>query len=116
MSNLHFPKKLRLLTSNEFCFVFEKPQCAHSSKLIIFGRLNKFKYPRIGLTIAKKYVKLAHERNRIKRLIRESFRLKQYDLPIKDFVIVAKKGICTVDNHILFCILERLWTHHCQLS
>lgn len=47
---------------------------------------------RIGLTVAKKNVKRAHERNRIKRLTRESFRLRQHELPPMDFVVVAKEG------------------------
>ncbi|PPI87657.1 ribonuclease P protein component [Candidatus Pantoea edessiphila] len=115
MTNLAFPKKLRLLTCNDFFFVFKKPQCVYSSQIIIFGRINKLKYPRIGLTIAKKYVKLAHERNRIKRLIRENFRLNKYRLPSMDFIVVAKKGIASLENGILLKKLEKLWLRHYQL-
>ncbi len=66
-------------------------------------------HPRIGLTVAKKYVKQANERNRIKRLMRESFRLHQYVLPTMDFVILSKQGIADLDNIAIMQELEKLW-------
>ncbi|MDP1148299.1 ribonuclease P protein component, partial [Klebsiella pneumoniae] len=46
-------------------------------------------------------VKSAHERNRIKRLTRERFRLRQNELPPMDFVVVAKRGVAELDNRAL---------------
>ncbi|MXP51424.1 ribonuclease P protein component [Pantoea sp. SoEX] len=114
MHKFYFPKTLRLLNSKEFSFVFQKPQRAYSSQINIFGRANKLKYPRIGLTIAKKYVKLAHERNRVKRLIREYFRLNQHKLPSMDFIVIAKKEIVYLDNFTILKKLEKLWQRHFQ--
>ncbi|PPS64941.1 hypothetical protein CRX72_00760 [Pantoea sp. BRM17] len=34
-------------------------------------------------------------------MTRESFRLRQHELPAMDFVIVAKKGIADLDNRAL---------------
>ena len=45
---------------------------------------NNLEHPRLGLTVAKKHLKRAHDRNRIKRLVRESFRLSQHNLPSCD--------------------------------
>ncbi|MGQ7168644.1 ribonuclease P protein component, partial [Escherichia sp. R-CC3] len=73
-------------------------------------------HPRIGLTVAKKNVRRAHERNRIKRLTRESFRLRQHELPAMDFVVVAKKGVADLDNRALSEALEKLWRRHCRLA
>ncbi|MEN1634569.1 ribonuclease P protein component, partial [Pseudomonas aeruginosa] len=70
----------------------------------------------IGLTVAKKNVRRAHERNRIKRLTRESFRLRQHELPAMDFVVVAKKGVADLDNRALSEALEKLWRRHCRLA
>jgi ribonuclease P protein component len=53
---------------------------------------------RLGLAIAKKRVKLAVQRNRIKRIIRESFRLNQHVLPAIDMVVMVKSGIDQLDN------------------
>ncbi|WP_029685267.1 ribonuclease P protein component [Tatumella saanichensis] len=115
MGKLAFPRELRLLTPNHFTFVFQQPQRAGTPQLTILGRQNSLGHPRIGLTVAKKHVKRAHERNRIKRLTRESFRLRQHELPAMDFVIVAKKGIAELDNQTLTEVLEKLWRRHCRL-
>ncbi len=105
-----------MLTPNHFTFVFQQPQRAGTPQLTILGRQNSLGHPRIGLTVAKKHVKRAHERNRIKRLTRESFRLRQHELPAMDFVIVAKKGIAELDNPALTEVLEKLWRRHCRLA
>ena len=105
-----------LLTPSQFTFVFQQPQRAGTPQITILGRLNSLGHPRIGLTIAKKNVRRAHERNRIKRLTRESFRLRQHELPAMDFVVVAKKGVADLDNRALSEALEKLWRRHCRLA
>jgi len=105
-----------LLTPTHFTFVFQQPQRAGTPQITILGRQNSLGHPRIGLTVAKKHVKRAHERNRIKRLTRESFRLRQHELPAMDFVLVAKKGIAELDNQSLTEVLEKLWRRHCRLA
>ncbi|ACR71045.1 ribonuclease P protein component [Edwardsiella ictaluri] len=114
MVKLSFPRELRLLTPNHFNFVFQQPQRAGTPQLTILGRMNSLGYPRIGLTVAKKHVKRAHERNRIKRLTRESFRLRQHSLPAMDFVVIVKKGVQELDNRALTEMLEKLWRRHCR--
>ncbi|EHC57578.1 Ribonuclease P protein component [Salmonella enterica subsp. enterica serovar Johannesburg str. S5-703] len=98
-----------MLTPAHFTFVFQQPQRAGTPQITILGRLNSLGHPRIGLTVAKKNVRRAHERNRIKRLTRESFRLRQHELPAMDFVVVAKKGVADLDNRALSEALEKLW-------
>ncbi|MFB6435046.1 MAG: ribonuclease P protein component [Candidatus Malihini olakiniferum] len=116
MVNLHFSRELRLLTPCHFTFVFQQPQRVGTPQITILGRLNLLGHPRIGLTIAKKHVKRAHERNRIKRLTRESFRLHQHTLPAMDFIVIAKKGVADLDNRALTEILKKLWQRHCRLD
>ncbi len=105
-----------MLTPGNFTYVFQQPFRAGSPQITILGRPNSLGHPRIGLTVAKKNVKRAHERNRIKRLTRESFRLRQHTLPAMDFVVVAKKGIADLDNRTLSDVLEKLWRRHCRLA
>ncbi|MGK2959669.1 MAG: ribonuclease P protein component [Candidatus Malihini olakiniferum] len=116
MVKLSFPRELRLLTSCHFTFVFQQPKRAGMPQITILGRPNSLGHPRIGLTVAKKHVKRAHERNRIKRLTRESFRLHQHTLPAMDFVVVAKKRVADLDNRALMEALKKLWQRHCRLD
>ncbi|MFB6421718.1 MAG: ribonuclease P protein component [Candidatus Malihini olakiniferum] len=116
MAKFSFPRKLRLLSPHHFTFVFQKPKQASTPQITILGRLNLLGHPRIGLSIAKKNVKHAHDRNRIKRLTRESFRLYQYTLPAMDFVVVAKKRVVDLDGYTLTEILKKLWQRHCRLD
>lgn len=105
-----------MLTPSHFTFVFQQPHRAGTPQITILGRLNSLGYPRIGLAVAKKHVKRAHERNRIKRLTRESFRLHQHTLPAIDFVVIAKKGVADLNNRALREALEKLWQRHCRLD
>jgi ribonuclease P protein component len=77
---LQFPKSRRLKTRDEFRRIkkYGKRITGHA---VIFDVLSeKFPYRRLGLTVSKRFGN-ALLRNRFKRLIREAFRLTQYQLP-----------------------------------
>lgn len=116
MVTLNFPRELRLLTPAQFKNVFEQPFRASTPEITLLARKNDLEHPRLGLTVAKKYLKRAHDRNRIKRLVRESFRLSQHALPACDFVFVAKAGIGKLDNATFRQTLEKLWQRHIRLA
>lgn len=116
MVKLNFSRELRLLTPLQFKNVFEQPFRASTPELTILARKNHLEHPRLGLTVAKKHLKRAHDRNRIKRLVRESFRLYQHQLPACDFVFVAKGGIAKLDNATFRQTLEKLWLRHIRLA
>lgn len=116
VNKLTFSRELRLLAPVQFKAVFEQPLRASTPQLTLLGRPNQLEHPRLGLTVAKKHLKRAHGRNRIKRIVRESFRQKQHELPNVDFVFVAKGGIGKLDNATLFATLEKLWARHIRLS
>jgi ribonuclease P protein component len=83
-----FPKQARILQGTEYSLVLRRPQ----KKLVegavqMKARDNGSKRARLGLVIPKRGTAKAHDRNRIKRVIRESFRTSQQDLPAKDIVI-----------------------------
>ena len=51
----------------------------------------------------------AHERNRIKRIARESFRLHQQELDLLDIVVMPKVGIEAIPNVELHKQLQFAW-------
>lgn len=109
MVSFRFGRELRLLTPSQFDNVFQQPFRVASPLFTILAKPNQLTHPRIGLTIAKKRVKLAVHRNRIKRCVRDSFRLHQHQLPGVDLVLMVKGDISNTPNDELLKQLERLW-------
>jgi ribonuclease P protein component len=104
-----FPRELRLLTPSQFSRIFDQPVKAVSDHLTFLAKYNDTDHPRLGLTIAKKKEKTAVGRNRIKRIIRDSFRLNQHNLPNIDIVVIARNDIGQADNQQLQKQLSKLW-------
>ncbi|MEN5033532.1 ribonuclease P protein component [Pseudomonas sp. TWI929] len=110
MVSQDFSREKRLLTPRHFKAVFDSPTGKVPGKnLLILARENGLDHPRLGLVIGKKSVKLAVQRNRLKRLMRDSFRLNQHMLAGLDIVIVARKGLGEVENPELHQHFGKLW-------
>jgi ribonuclease P protein component len=104
-----FYRELRLLTPEHYQHVFQQAHSAGSPHFTIIARKNTLSHPRLGLAVPKKQIKTAVGRNRFKRLARESFRLKQHELPNKDFVVIAKKSAQGLSNEEMFRLFDKLW-------
>lgn len=104
-----FKRESRLLTARDFRFVFEDPKRTGSKYLTVLARANGHNYARLGLIVSKKTAKRAVDRNRIKRLARESFRLNQDLLRGLDVVVLAKRGISERENSEIFSDLAKHW-------
>lgn len=65
--------------------------------------------PRIGLAVAVRVAGNSVRRNRIRRLIRESFRLHQHELPEADLVVSARPGARDAAAPELRAALAALW-------
>lgn len=108
--NLAFGREKRLLTPQQFKTVFDSSSNKVPGKnVLLLARENQLEHPRLGLVIGKKSVKLAVERNRIKRQIRESFRHSQDILNGVDIVIVARRGIADLSNVELRQQFDKMW-------
>ena len=81
----------------------------HQPHFLFLAKHSELPNSRLGLVVAKKKVRRAHERNRVKRLARESFRLHQQQLDDLDIVIMPKIGIETVSNAELHQQLQFAW-------
>ncbi|OCG23892.1 ribonuclease P protein component [Gilliamella sp. wkB108] len=97
-----------MLTPFDFSYVFQESIRAGSPFLTLVTRKNNLEHPRLGFAIAKKQVKRAHERNRIKRLTKEYFRHHQHQLPNIDFILMAKQPIINLDNQHIIETLDKL--------
>ena len=104
-----FSKRVRLLKPADFSRVFNKAHRSSDRQLTILATVNDLGYPRLGMAISRKHAKRAVDRNRIKRLVRESFRLNQADLPAADFVVLAKPATKTAPNQDVFKSLQHHW-------
>lgn len=105
-----FSREKRLLNPRQFKAVFDSPSGKVPGKnVLLLARDNDLAHPRLGLVIGKKSVKLSVERNRLKRQIRESFRLNQDALVGWDIVVVARKGLGDLDNAELARQFAKFW-------
>lgn len=112
MSACAFSKSSRLCTPTDYQRVFQHAQFKVSSKAILILAIpNALNQPRLGLVLAKKNIRLAVQRNRLKRLIRESFRLRQHDIPALDIVVLARRGLDQKENSIIHAEFNTLWNN-----
>ncbi|QTF92777.1 ribonuclease P protein component [Halomonas sp. BM-2019] len=110
MSRQDFPRRLRLLTAGDYRQVFERAVLkVHGKGLMALAVPNDLGHPRLGLVVSKKNLRRAVDRNRVKRIVRESFRLRQQRLPAVDIVILARRGVGDLDNDTLHRQLHGMW-------
>lgn len=105
-----FSKEWRLLTPKHYSAVFNAVayKVPHRN-LLILAAPSSTGHARLGLIFAKRNLKQAHERNRVKRLVRESFRARKAELPAVDLIVMGRQGLADIDNASLSVILEKLW-------
>ena len=107
---LTFSRNKRLLNSKEFQAVFDNNNCrvAHPN-LLLLAKPNPLNHPRLGMVVAKKNIRFAVARNRVKRVVRETFRLVQHDLGGVDIIFLARKGIAELSPQQQTQLLEKSW-------
>jgi putative membrane protein insertion efficiency factor len=105
-----FPRRARLTGRNAFAGVFAQPIKSSDRYFTVLARANVLGYPRLGLAISRKVAKSAVARNRIKRIVRESFRHHQPS--------AGWTGLCgdgqrlawrSRSSVVLFTALQRHW-------
>ena len=104
-----FPRAARLLKPDEFRRVFQRARRVQDANFTILARANGDEPARLGLAIARKQIRRSVDRNRLKRLIRESFRRCRPDLQGLDLVVMARSQAVLRSNAELTDALARLW-------
>jgi ribonuclease P protein component len=98
-----------LLIPGDFQRVFKHGKKRRGAFFMLISCENGGKQARLGLAIAKRHVPLAVARNRVRRIIRESFRHYQSALKGKDIVVIAQTPLLELCNLRLKEELTQQW-------
>lgn len=97
------PRHKRLLQAAEFSHVFQKPARSTDACFTVAARPRRHRgaapttSARLGLAVSRRALPRAVDRNRVKRVVRESFRHMNL-CPGVDFVVVARTGLRDADK------------------
>ncbi|MGH8115191.1 MAG: ribonuclease P protein component [Rhodanobacteraceae bacterium] len=105
-----FPRRARLLRPDEFKTVFAGGKRESAPLFTVIVLRNELQHARLGLAVARKTIRHAVMRNRVKRHIRESFRQNQHRLPPVDLVFLPRTAAQDAAAATLRQQLQRLWT------
>jgi len=113
-----FGRQHRLTEGFQYTRVFEKnSRSADRYWTILFrehqienGKASARMPARLGMAVAKKTAKRAVDRNRLKRLARESFRQHKHSLAGFDIVLLARHASVSANNQELLKSLEKHWS------
>ncbi len=110
MTDCRFTREQRLLNAADFQRVFDKTKLKVSTReLLILGAANDLGHSRIGFIIAKKNIRTAVHRNRIKRIIRNFFRVHCSEFDTADLIIMARRGLDQRSNSEINRMFSDLW-------
>ena len=109
VANYGLPPRARLRNSREFRSVFSKKQKTSDRLFVVYFLKNSLDRSRVGITVSRKVSTRAVKRNRVKRLIRESFRTHQFTGDGLDIVVIAQRATTLVSNQEIISSLENHW-------
>src|SRR3989338_7496447 len=93
-----FSRQHRLRSQREFKQVLTSAKKLRGQCISLFYSPNQLSYARLGISVSRNNVRQATARNRLKRIIRSSFRLNQQRLAGYDIVAIGYKGLDQLSN------------------
>jgi ribonuclease P protein component len=106
---LTLPARLRLRRRRDFNAAYARGWRMGDGFFAVTASYNETGAPRLGLAVAVKVAGNAVARNRIRRIIRESFRLHQREIPAVDLVVSARAKARSASGSTLHASLAALW-------
>ncbi len=90
MPSARFTKRARLLNAAHFDAVFKQGKRFTAGSFTAVMASNDLDHARVGFALSKKQAPLSVQRNRVRRLLREQFRLHQVELAPVDLVLMLR--------------------------
>jgi ribonuclease P protein component len=109
MGTAGLPREARIRRAGDFAVLRQASGRLGGRCFSVRYRQNDVGHARLGLAISKRVSKRAVERNRIKRLVRESFRRARHALPPVDVLVTARDHACVELGPALLAELDALW-------
>jgi ribonuclease P protein component len=107
-----FPRHHRLTETDDFSSVFSFRKAIKSANFLLHYRPrgdSEVEGARLGLIMAKRHLRLAVDRNLVKRLVREIFRTRRSELPSRDLIVrLAVKLERPIDKRALAGEIQNL--------
>ena len=88
-----FFSAMRLRRSEDVRAVIAQRHSAGRGGWVVFAAPGNLPHLRLCISIRRTVAK-AHDRNRVKRCVREAFRLMQHELPFADYVVLVRNLPC----------------------
>ena len=107
-----FPRRSRLSGHAAFSRVFQQAAVSTDLSFKVLGCVSDQAVSRLGMAVSRQVDKRAVQRNRIKRIVRESFRGQYLSAPRHsslDIVVLPRRHAVSMDNKQLFEQLSRHW-------
>jgi ribonuclease P protein component len=109
MGSAGLPRETRIRRAGDFAVLRQASGRLGGRCFSVRYRQNELGHARLGLAVSKRVSKRAVERNRIKRLSRESFRRIRDQLPSLDIMVMAREQAAGVPGPELLAELDALW-------
>lgn len=102
-------RSCRLTRKADFQSVFDQSHKVSRKGIICLYRPNGGDFPRLGIMLSKQQIRRAVDRNRVRRIVRESFRGVVADLPKVDIILMVRKDASLLNKQQLRLEIDQIW-------
>lgn len=105
-----FPRRVRIIKTDDYSSVFNFRRRISANFVVIHYQYNELSWPRLGLVVAKKTTQLAVNRNYMRRVLRELFRVNRQSsgLGNVDLIVRTQKTFGPADFQVVRQEFEEL--------
>ena len=103
------PPRARLRRAGDFAALRDAAGRLDTRYFLVRYREGDGATARLGLAVSRRVSKSAVQRNRIKRITRESFRHARNGMPPLDVLVIARTRAADIENTTLRTELDRIW-------